>query len=158
MGKERHGWENGEGYKFWQGPGVGRGRRGGLEMGSGATGGGDRNGGGNGEGETWMGKRGGAEVLARAGSGEGETGRVRLGEAMGRERGAMRIERWLDGKRKGETGKGAKGRGRRGKRRGDFTDGYDEMPGWTYGIAGWNEVTEFSLFARATPGTPASQY
>ena len=28
---------------------------------------------------------------------------------------------------------------RRGKRRGDFTGGYDEMPGW-------NEVTEFSDF------------
>ena len=23
---------------------------------------------------------------------------------------------------------------RRGKRRGDFGDGYDEMPGWTYAI------------------------
>ena len=30
--------------------------------------------GGNGEGETWMGKRGGVEVLTRAGSEEGETG------------------------------------------------------------------------------------
>ena len=41
---------------------------------------------------------------------------------------------------KGEMGRGAKGRGRkRDKRRGDFTDGYDEMPGW-------NEVTEFSDF------------
>ena len=37
-------------------------------------------------------------------------------------------------------GKGAMGRGRRrGKRRGDFIDGYDEMPGW-------KEVTEFSDF------------
>ena len=42
--------------------------------------------------------------------------------------------------RKGETGKVGKGRGRkRGKRRVDFTDGYDEEPGW-------NEVTEFSAF------------
>ena len=58
--------------------------------------------------------------------------------------------RWVGGNRKGETGKGSKGRGRRrGKRRGDFTDGYDEMPGW-------NEVTLFSLFTRAMPGTPAS--
>ena len=40
----------------------------------------------------------------------------------------------------GGTGKGAKGRGRRrGKRRGDFADGYDEMQGW-------NEVTQFSDF------------
>ena len=46
--------------------------------------------------------------------------------------------RWGGGNRKGETEKGTKVRGRRrGKRRGDFTDGYDEMPGW-------NEVTVFS--------------
>ena len=50
------------------------------------------------------------------------------------------------GKRKGETGKLAKGRGRtRGKRRGDFTDGY-EMLGWTYGMPVWNEVTELFDF------------
>ena len=35
----------------------------------------------------------------------------------------------------GDNRKGANGRGRRrGKRRGDFTDGYDEMPWWT-----WNQ-------------------
>ena len=35
------------------------------------------------------------------------------------------------------------------KWRGDFIDGYDEMPGW-------NEVTEFlTLFTCATPGAPA---
>ena len=28
-------------------------------------------------------------------------------------------------------GEGATGRGRRGKKREDFTDGYDGMPGWT---------------------------
>ena len=44
----------------------------------------------------------------------------------------------------GEWGKG-EGRGR-GKRRGDFTYGNDEMPGWTYGMPGWNEVTDFSDF------------
>ena len=50
------------------------------------------------------------------------------------------------GKRKGEMGKLAKGRGRtRGKRRGDFTDGY-EMLGWTYGMPVWNEVTELFDF------------
>ena len=44
-------------------------------------------------------------------------------------------------------GRGAMGRGRsRGKRIGDFTDGHDEMPGWTCGMTGWNEVTEFSVF------------
>ena len=88
-----------------------------------------------------MGKRGGVEVLATAGSGEGENGRVRLGGCNGEEEG---------GNGKGEMGrgqqegggekKGHKGEGRRrGKRRGDFTDGYDEMPGW-------NEVTVFSDF------------
>ena len=41
---------------------------------------------------------------------------------------------------KGETGKLAKGRG---KRRGDFTY---EMLGWTYGMPGWNEVTDFFDF------------
>ena len=34
----------------------------------------------------------------------------------------------------GETGRGQKGGGERGKRRVDFTDGYDEMPGWTWAI------------------------
>ena len=59
--------------------------------------------------------------------------------AVGRGRG--QLERG-DGER--ATGRwrreGQKGEGRRrGKRRGDFTDGYNEMPGW-------NEVTEFSDF------------
>ena len=87
-----------------------------------------------------MGKWGGVEVLARAGSGEGETGRVRLGGGNGKgEMGRVATGR--------EDGEGGKMRGKkRGKRRGDFTDGYDEMPGWTYGIPGWNEVTEFSDF------------
>ena len=59
---------------------------------------------------------------------------------MGRGRGAVGRGRWGVGNRKAETGKWAKGRGRkRGKRRGDFTDGYDEEPGW-------NEVIEFSDF------------
>ena len=51
--------------------------------------------------------------------------------------------RW-GGATKGETGKLAKGRGRRrGKRRGDFTY---EMLWWTYGMPGWNEVTDFFDF------------
>ena len=56
-----------------------------------------------------------------------------------------------EGATKGETGKLAKGgRGRRrGKRRGmfgwDFTWG-NEMLGWTYGMPGWNEVTDFFDF------------
>ena len=108
--------------------------------GRGATGRGAMGRGGNGEGETWMGKREGVEVLARAGSLEGETGKGKTRRGRGQWEGG-------GGNRKGETGKGAKGRGRRrGKRRGDFTDGYDEMPGWTYGMPGWNEVTELSDF------------
>ena len=93
---------------------------------------------GYGEGETGIGKQGGVEVLARAGSGEVETGRVRLGGGNGEGEG---------GNGKEETENGANGRGRRrGKRIGDFTDGHDEMPGWTCGMTGWNEVTEFSVF------------
>ena len=53
------------------------------------------------------------------------------------------MERGAMGKGGGEDGKLAMGRGgkgkdvgmgkgrRRGKRRGNFTDGYDVMPGWT---------------------------
>ena len=70
----------------------------------------------------------------------GETGKGKTRRGRGQWEGG-------GGNRKGKTGKGAKGRGRRrGKRRGDFTDGYDEMPGWTYGMPGWNEVTELSDF------------
>ena len=43
----------------------------GVGVGRGRSGGGDDGEGGNGEGETGMGKWGGVEVLARAGSGEG---------------------------------------------------------------------------------------
>ena len=79
-------------------------------------------------------------MLARAERGEGEMGRVRLGWGNGKEEMGRRQQ-------VGETGKGAKGRGRRrGKRRGDFTDGYDEMPWYTYGMPKWNEVTVFSDF------------
>ena len=74
--------------------------------------------GGNREVETGMGKWGGVEVLAWVGSGEGE---------MGREQ------------QEGGDGEVVKRRGRKqGKRRGDFTDGYEEP--------GWNEVTKFSDF------------
>ena len=38
------------------------------------------------------------------------------------------------GNREGEMGKG------------DLTDEYNEILGWTYGMLGWNEVTEFSDF------------
>ena len=94
-----------------------------------------------------MGKRGGIEVLARAGNGEGETGRVKLG-------GGNREGAWGNGKGEmgreqpeGGDGEGGKGEGRRrGIRSGVFTDGYDEMSGWTCGMSGWNEITEFSDF------------
>ena len=73
-------------------------------------------------------------------SGDGETGRVKLG-------GGNREGEWGKGQQEGEDREGGKREGRRrGMRRGDFTDGYDEMPGWTYGMPGWNEVTEFSDF------------
>ena len=104
------------------------------EMGRGATGwgrwGGGQRGGldgerGNGEGE-----------MERGATGRGRWGgEMEMGE-MGRGDG--------EGATKGETGKLAKGRGRRrGKRRGDFTY---EMLGWTYGMPGWNEVTDFFDF------------
>ena len=41
-----------------------------------------------------------------------------------------KMERGQQGGGKGERGGDGEGR-RRGKRRGDFTDGYDGMPGWT---------------------------
>ena len=66
---------------------------------------------GNGEGETGMGKRGGVKVLARVGSGEGETWRVRLGGGHWEGEGAMGRGRWGGGNRKGEMWKWAKGRG-----------------------------------------------
>ena len=80
---------------------------------------------GNGEGETG---RGNLEV----GNGEGEMGRGAIGTGRGCQWGSWG-GRWEGGN--GEGGKGKEvgmGTGRRrGKRRGDFTDGYDGMPGWT---------------------------
>ena len=95
------------------------------EMGRGATG--------------WVrwggGQRGGLD--GERGNGEGEMERGATGR--GRWGGEMEM-----GATKGETGKLAKGMGRRrGKRRGDFTY---EMLGWTYGMHGWNEVTDFFDF------------
>ena len=93
-------------------------------------------GGGNGEGEveSWHGPGVGEE---------GEAGRVdkkewgREGETGGGQWGEEWEDGWRGGNLKGEMGRGAtgrdgwgwaKGRGRkRGKRRGDFTDGYDGM-------------------------------
>ena len=66
-------------------------------------GGGDGKGG-NEEVETWRGNR------------EGEIGRGTTGRGDG-------VGQW--------EGRGAKGRGRRRGKTGDFTDGYDGMPLWT---------------------------
>ena len=124
----------------------------GMEVGRGRLGGGNR------EGETGMGKEGGVEVQARAGSEEGETGRVRQGGGNGEGERAMGRGEMGRGNRKGQMGKGAKGRGRRwGKRRGDFTDGYDEMLGGHMECLGGKKLQFFlTLFTHATPGTPAS--
>ena len=92
-------------------------------------------GGGDGEGATGWGRWGGGQrggLDGERGNGEGEMERGQREGGDG------------EGATKGETGKLAKGRGRRrGKRRGDFTY---EMLGWTYGMPGWNEVTDFFDF------------
>ena len=57
-------------------------------------------------------------------------GRGRFG--VGQWEGGTGREKGGGGDKEGATGRGDRGRGRRrGKRRGDFTDGYDRMPGWT---------------------------
>ena len=104
------------------------------EMGRGATGWGRWGGG----------QRGGLD--GQRGNGEGEMERGATGR--GRWGGRWRWGKWEggdgEGATKGKTGKLAKGKGRRrGKRRGDFTY---EMLGWTYGMPGWNEVTDFFDF------------
>ena len=106
---------------------------------------------GNWEGETVMGQRGGRDRDGEMGrdrsSGKGwEWGGGDGKRQFGREGGQWE-GRDGEGQQEGGDSKGANGRGRRrGKRRGDFTDGYDEMPRWTYGMPGWNEVTKFSHF------------
>ena len=57
-----------------------------------------------------------------------ERGAIRRGRRGGGQWG----KRWVWGGRgwRGETGRGQNRGGERGKRRVDFTDGYDEMPGW----------------------------
>ena len=35
---------------------------------------------------------------------------------------------------------------KKGQEESEFHNGYDEMPGWIYGMPGWNEVVEFSDF------------
>ena len=121
--------ESGEGSGKWEVGRVDR-KKGGWEGvdGNGRGGGGDR------EGESGRGQRGGGDVEGsnrdgkRVGNGEGDNVRRRWrGGQWGRG------GRWEGGN--GEGGKMKEvgmGRGRRrGKRRGDFTDGYDGMPGWT---------------------------
>ena len=96
---------------------------------------------GGGEGGQWGGRDGGG----RGTMGRGERGK-RWGSG-GRGWGGG------DGNGEREMGRWATGRGRLGgdnregeMRKGDFTDGYKEILGWTYGMLGWNEVTEFSDF------------
>ena len=73
----------------------------------------------------WGGKQQGGEQqgLEESGIGEGDNRKGVNGE------GKMGRGIWEGGK--GERG-GVGKRRRRGKRRGDFTDGYDGMPGWTW--------------------------
>ena len=101
------GQEGGSGV--WVGARWGGGQRGGGD-GQGATGR-ERQGWGSGEGETGMGKRGGVEVLARAGVLRG-----RRGEAIWKGTGAMGRGRWGGGNGKGETVKGQMGGGEEGAR------------------------------------------
>ena len=62
-------------------------------------------------------------------------GRVRLGGGNGEGEWGNGKGEMGRGQQEGGDGQRGKGRGRRrGRRRGDFTDGYDEMPGWTYGM------------------------
>ena len=80
----------------------------------------------SGKGWEWEGEMGRGNLEGKGGNGTGEMGR---------------------GQQEGGDSKGSNGKvRRRGKRRGDFTDEYDEMPRWTYGMPGWNEVTKFSHF------------
>ena len=107
-----------------------------------------------------MGKRGGIEVLARAGSGEGETGRAKLG-------GGNREGAWGNGKgemgtgqQEGETGKGAKGSGEEGASGVGFSqmDMMKCLGGHVECLGGMKLQSFPTLFTRATPGTPASLY
>ena len=88
---------------------------------------------------------------------DGETGRGRSsgkGWEWGRGDGERQFGReggqWEggdgEGQQEGGDSKWANGRGRRRGKRRDFPDGYDEMPRWTYGMPGWNQVTKFSDF------------
>ena len=120
-----------------------------------------------------MGKRGRVEGLAIAGSkewgGEGEMGRVRLEEAMGR-------GRWRGGQWEGGDGEGVLGRRRCGR---GLRGGGGVMVGGEEGARGWGisqmdmmkcpgghmecfggmRLQGFlTLFTHATPGSPASLY
>ena len=126
------------------------GRREGVGVGRGKWGV-EQRGGADGEGETGMGKRGGEEVLARVGSGEGETWRVRLGGGNGgRGRGAMGRGRWGGGNRRGRRGSGQRGRGEKGAQEG--ISQRDKMKR----LDGMRLQSFLTLFTIATPGTPAN--
>ena len=102
-----------------------------------------------------MGKWGGIEVLARAGSGEGEMGRGNLKGKGGNGKGEM-------GRGQQERGdsKGANGRGEEGAR-GEEISQMDMMKclgGHMECLGGMRLQSFLTLFTRATPGTLASLY
>ena len=105
-----------------------------------------------------MGKRGGVEVLARAGSLEWETGRVKLGEgnregAWGNGKGEMGR-----GQQEGGDGEGGKGRGEEGASGVGFSqmDMMKCLGGHVERLGGMRLQSFLTLFTCAMPGTPAS--
>ena len=75
-------------------------------------------------------------------------GRCRVGQReRGDGEGVTGRKRWGRGQREG----GEREREKKGQEERDFTDGYDEISGWTYGMLGWNVVTEFSNFVYPYP-------
>ena len=93
-----------------------------------------------------MGKRGGVEVLARAGSGEGEKGRVRLGGCNGEEEGGNEKGEMGRGQQEGGDGEGHKGEGRR-RARGEGISQMDVMKC----LGGMRLQFFLTLFTGATP-------
>ena len=101
-----------------------------------------------------MEKRGGVEVLARAGRGEVEMGRGNLEGKGGNGEGEMGRDN-----RKGETVNGQIGGGEEGARGEIFQmDMMKCLGGHMQWLGGMRLQSFLTLFTRATPGTPASLY